>query len=82
MATLPRIRNIDEFFQRWPMTAHQAQANADHCGTIEGRERREAEKLKIGTPAYDITWSFALDEFFTGHAFCVRACTISGNVIR
>lgn len=73
MKTLPRIRDINEFFERWPMTTLEAHINADCCSVIVAQERRLADTYRAAPELAAIADQFARDEFMTGHAFCLRA---------
>lgn len=75
------LRNMDDFFARWPITAIQAETNADLCSVIEAQLRRVADTYDIGHPRHDIAWDFALMEFMTGHAFAARANILAGRFV-
>lgn len=77
----PPLRNIEEFFTRWPMTEVWAQTQADVCAANEAQLRRMAQVYPEGHPRHCIAWDFAVMEFMAVHEFQSRANVIAGRVI-
>lgn len=77
----PPLRNIEDFFTRWPTTEIAAQTNADLCAANEAEMRRIANTYPEGHPRHRIAWEFTLLEFYASHEFQSRANIIAGRVI-